>query len=207
MSFKLSEIRETLGEAFTEEIGKKLVALHRTVVDPLMDQLDESKREAARYKTAAEKLPGVQQELDELKSGEDWKAKYDQARQELDDFKTKTARDADVAKIRAAHRKLLIDEGISEKAVDSILNATDYSKANLKKGTEELDDATKDSLKKDTTERWAGFKVTTRQRGERVDNPPAGRSGMTKEEILKIKDTSERQEAIRQNLDLFQRGE
>ena len=206
MSFKISEIREILGEAFTDDVAKKLVSLHRTVVDPLLDQLDDAKRDATKYKEAAEKLPKVQKELDELKSGEDWKGKYEQAKQDLDDFKTKIARDADVAKIKAAHRKMLIDEGISEKAVDSILNATDYSKAALKKGTEELDDATKDSLKKETTERWGGFKVTTRQRGERVDTPPSGGSGMTKEEIMKIKDTSERQEAIRQNLDLFQKG-
>ena len=64
MSFKLEEIREIVGEAYTDEMGRKLAKLHRTVVDPLMDQLDEAKSEAQRYKAKADKatdpvfLPG-----------------------------------------------------------------------------------------------------------------------------------------------------
>ena len=38
MSFKREEIRAILGENYTEDIATKLVALHRTVVDPLMDE-------------------------------------------------------------------------------------------------------------------------------------------------------------------------
>ena len=205
-SFKREAIREILGDAYTDDIGTKLVTLHRSVLDPVRNELDEAKADAARYKDKAEKADQLQKDLDAMKGGEDWKGKYEQAQKDLEDFKGKIARDADVAKIKAAHKKLLIEEGISEKAVDSILNATDYSKAKLKKDSDELDDATKEGLKKETTERWAGFRVSTRQRGERVDNPPSGTSGMTKEEIMKIKDTSQRQEAIRQNLDLFQKG-
>lgn len=206
MSFKREEIRGILGEAYTDDIAKGLINLHRSVVDPLKDQLDDAKQEATRYKAAADKLPEVQKELDGMKGGEDWKGKYEKEHQTFEDYKAKIARDAETEKVKAAHRKLLIDEGISEKAVDSILNATDYTGLKLDEGGA-LDAGSAESLKKDITDRWAGFKTTTRQRGEKVDNPPKpGSSRMTKEEIMKIKDTTERQAAIRENMDLFQKG-
>ena len=37
MGFKIAEIREILGEAYTDDIAAKLVELHRGVVDPLKD--------------------------------------------------------------------------------------------------------------------------------------------------------------------------
>jgi len=203
-SFKRGELRDILGEAYTDEIADKLVALHRGVVDPLKDDLDAAKRDATRYKADAEKLPGVQNELNELK-GTDWKGKYESEHQSFEDYKGQVARDAEAVKAKAAHRKMLIEEGISEKAVDSILNATDYTKVKL--GTDgALDKESAESLKKDITDRWSGFKVATRRRGENVATPPAGDGKMTREEIMKIKDPSERQAAIAQNLDVFRKG-
>lgn len=171
MSFKREELREILGEAYTDDIASKLISLHRTVVDPLKDSLDDAKRDATKYKTEAEKLPGIQKELDELKKGEDWKAKYDQEKKAHDDYKAQVAREATTAKVKAAYKKLLTEEKISEKTLDSILNATDYSKMKLK------EDGTLDGiedLKKDIDTKWGGFRVAQRQRGEKVDNPPAG---------------------------------
>ncbi len=48
--FTRAEIRNILGEACTEEIENRLVALHLGVVDPLKDDL-------TKYKADAEKLP------------------------------------------------------------------------------------------------------------------------------------------------------
>ena len=205
MSFKLEEIREILGEAYTDDIGRKLAKLHRTVVDPLMDQLDDAKSEAQRYKAKADKAAELQKQVDELSKGDDWKAKYEAEKKAHDDYKAQVDQEKTTSKAKAAHKKLLVQEGISDKAIDSILNATDYSKTKLNDdGT--LDDESAASLKKDITERWGGFKVSTRKRGEQVDNPIRSGGKMTKEEIMKIKDTSERQAAIRENLEAFQKG-
>ena len=204
MAFRREDIREVLGEAYTDEIATKLVGLHRSVVDPLKDDLDNVKRDASKWKAEAEKLPGIQKELNELKSGEDWKGKYESEKKAHDEYKAQVALDAEAAKIKTAYRKLLVEERISAKTIDAVANATDYSGMKLKEdGTlENVDD-----LKKDIAEKWGGFQVNTRQRGENVDNPPRiGNGRLSKEEILGIKDTSKRQEAIRENLDLFQKG-
>lgn len=204
MAFKRTELREILGEAYTDEIATKLVELHRGVLDPIRDDLDAAKRDVTRLKAEAEKVPGIQQELDELKKGEDWKGKYEKEHQSFEDYKGQVARDAETAKVKAAYKKLLIEERISDRTIDAILNATDYSGMKLKEdGTlEGVDD-----LKNGITEKWGGFRVTTRQRGEKVDNPPStGNGKMTRDEILNIKDTSARQKAIQENLDLFQKG-
>ena len=167
-------IREVLGEAYTDDIATKLAERHRGILDPIKDQLDDAKRDATRYKAEAEKVPGLQKDLDEAKKGEDWKAKFEKAEKDLKDYKDQVASEANAAKVKAAYKKLLTEERVSEKALEAVLNATDYSKMKLK------DDGTLDGiedLKKDIDTRWGGFKATQRQRGEKVDNPPPGNPG------------------------------
>lgn len=171
MSFKREEIREILGEAYTDDIAGKLISLHRTVVDPIKDQLDDAKRDATKYKTEADKVPGLNQKIADLEGGEDWKKKYEQEKQAHDDYKAQVAREATTAKVKAAYKKLLTEEKISEKTLEAVMNATDYSGMTLK------EDGTLDGiedLKKDIDTRWGSFKVAQRQRGEKVDNPPPG---------------------------------
>lgn len=204
MAFKRSDIREILGDAYTDEIATKLVSLHLGVVDPLKDDLASANRSAEKYKTEAEKVPGLQKELEGFRNGEDWKGKYEKEHSAFEDYKGQVAKDAQEAKVKAAYKKLLTEERISEKTLDAVLNATDYSGMKLN------DDGTLDGiedLKKDIDTKWGGFRVSTRQRGERVDTPPhAGNGRMTREEIMEIKDVSARQKAIAENLDLFQKG-
>ena len=173
MAFTRSDLRDALGEAYTDDIAKKLIELHRSVVDPIKDDLDSAKRDVTRYKAEAEKLPGVQKELDDFKK-EDWKTKYENEKSAHDAYKTQVARDAETARVKAAYKKLLTEEKISEKTLDSILNATDYSKMKLKEdGTlDKIED-----LKKDIDSKWGGFKVTEQKRGAKVENPPANPPG------------------------------
>lgn len=176
MGFKIAELREILGEAYTDDIGKKLVAQHRSVVDPLLDDLESAKSDATKYKAEAEKVPGLQKDLDEAKKGEDWKDKYEKEHQSFEDYKTKIAQDAEAVKVEAAYRKLLTEEKVSEKAMTLIIAAkkAEFSKMKLKEdGT--LDGA--EDLKKEINEKYADFRVSQRQRGEQVGNPPAGAPG------------------------------
>ena len=80
--FTRAEIRKIIGESCTDEIENQLVALHLGVVDPLKDDV-------TRYKADAEKLPGVQKELDDLKAQGDggYKAKYEAEHKAFGDYK------------------------------------------------------------------------------------------------------------------------
>jgi len=174
MSFKREEIREILGEAYTDEIAGKLVNLHRTVVDPLKDQLDDAKRDATKYKTEADKVPGLEKKVKDLEGGEDWKGKYEKEKADHQAYRDQVAQEATTAKVKAAYKKLLTDEKISDKTLESILNATDYSKMKLKEDGS-LDGI--EDLKKDIDSKWGGFKVSQRQRGQDVKTPPEGAPG------------------------------
>ena len=173
MAFTREELRKIIGEAYTDDIGKAIVQLHRGVLDPLKDDLDSAKADAAKWQKQAEKVPTLETELADLKK-EDWKAKYEKEHADFDGYKTKVAQDAETAKLKAAYKKLLVEEKISEKTLDAVMAATDYSKMKLK------EDGTLDGiegLKKDIADKWGGFRVNVRQRGPEVETPPGGAPG------------------------------
>lgn len=180
MAFTRSEVRNILGDARTDEIENKLVALHLGVVDALKDERDTLKAERDRLKVEADKLPGVQKELDDLKNGEDYKAKYEKEHNDFEAYKTQIANEATLGKVKAAYCKMLTDEKVSEKRLDAIIKVTDFSAMKLDKdGNLENADKLKEGIKKD----WGEFIVKTQQRGARVENPPHddnGGSGMSR---------------------------
>ena len=197
--FTRAEVRNILGEAHTEEIENKLVALHLGVIDPMKDEL-------ANAKAEIEKLDSVQKELDNLKKQaaetEDWKAKFEKEHADFDEYKGKVDKDKQEANIKTLYRALLKENRVDEKRIDSIIKVTDFSSMKVDKDGK-LDGADKlsEAIKTD----WKDFIFTTKEKGTDVETPPAedGKK-MTKEEIFKIKDTTKRQEAIAQNIDLFE---
>lgn len=194
MAFTRSFLSAT---GLTEDQIKAVMEEHVAVTDALKKQRDDLKAEA-------EKAADLQKQLDGIKGGEDFKEKYEKEHEDFENFKKKTAEDAEAAKVRAAYRKLLIEEKIGEKRLDSILKVTDFSKIKLDKdgnleGEEEL--------RKKIGDEWGEFRTTVTEKGANVETPPAmGVSKMSKEQILAIKDTGERQKAIAENLNLFGKG-
>lgn len=172
--FRRSDIRAIVGESCTEEIENKLMALHIGVVDTYKDQIEALKTERDKYKADADKLPDVQKELDGIKGGEDFKAKYDKEHQDFEAYKQQVVQEAETAKVKTAYRKLLRDKQISEKRLDAVMRATDFSKMKLDKDGNLAD---VDALKKAIDDEWADFKVTQRQRGAEVANPPSTDTG------------------------------
>jgi len=180
-----------------EEKVAEIMKEHVAVTDGLKEERD-------GYKTQAGKTAELQKQLEDLQSGDDWKAKFDKEHEAFENFKKQTQQDAENAKVRSAYRKLLADEGISEKRLDSILKVTDFSKMKLDKDGN-LDKA--DELRKSINEEWSEFKTTITEKGANVEKPPqTGKPMKTREEILAIKDTTERQKAIAENLNLFGKG-
>ena len=189
--------------SFLESLG-----LNESQVQAVMDEhvsvTDALKSERDKYKAEAGKAADLQKQLEEISGGEDFKTKYEKEHESFENFKKQTAQEAEAAKVKAAYRKLLADEKISEKRLDTILKVTDFTSMKLDKdGKLEKED----ELRKAINSEWGEFKNTVEERGASVETPPKTGSGkMTKDEILKIEDTSARQKAIAENLDLFQKG-
>ena len=191
MAFTRNFLKST---GLTDEQVSAVMEEHIAVVDGLKADRDS-------YKEQAEKAADLQKQLDDLANGEDFKAKYEKEHSDFEDFKKKTADEAEAAKVKAAYRKLLAGEGIGEKRLDSILKVTDLSKMKLDKEGN-LEKA--DELKKAINEEWGEFKTTVTEKGATVEKPPqTGKPTKTKEEIFAIKDTAQRQKAIAENHELF----
>ena len=177
-----------------EEKEQQIMDGHIAVTDGIKDDRD-------HWKAEADKAADLQKQLDGINGGEDWKKKFDEEHEAFENFKKQTAQDAETAKVKAAYRKLLADEGISEKRLDAILKVTDLSKVKLDKDGN-LQNA--DELKKSINDEWSEFVTTVTEKGAVVEKPPqTGKTKMTKEEIYAIKDTTQRQKAIAENHELF----
>lgn len=194
-----AEIRKIIGEACTDEMENSLIALHLGVVDPLKDDL-------ANAKADVEKLEAIQKELEKLKAdqkdGEDWKAKFEKEHSDFDEYKKQIEEGKAVDTVKGLYKTLLKEANVDAKRIDSILKVTDFSAMKVdKEGKLEGADKLSEAIKKD----WKDFIAETKETGAVVDTPPGNNGNkMTKEEIMKIKDTSKRQEAIANNIDLFQ---
>lgn len=149
-------------------------------------------------------LDALHKETDELKDQLDAeKTARTQAEEALTDYKAQqTKKDTHAAK-ETKFRELLKSAGVLDKYADRVvrLSGEDIDKLELDdKG--EVKDAKKhaDSLKAD----WSDFVGTTTTTGANVDTPPTNTgSKMTKEQIINIKDASERQAAIAANPEAF----
>ena len=165
------------GMGLTEEQVGAIIDEHTNVTSALKDQIKE-------YKTEAEKLPSLQKELEELRTGDgnDWEDKYKQEHKAFEDYKTKIAEDNRIAEVKSAYKDLLKECNVGEKHIDSILRVTDFSDVKVTDGKLENADTLKESIKSD----WSGFITDVEDKGAKVDNPPAGPNNMTKEAYEKL---------------------
>ena len=198
--FTRAEIRNILGEACTEEIENRLVALHLGVVDPLKDDL-------TKYKADAEKLPGVQKELDDLKAAGDggYKEKYEKEHSAFEAFKTDiTAKESKAAKEKAV-RAYFKSKNITGANLDLAMRGCGEEMAALELDGEKIKDTKSLDALVDGTYKGLVSKQTVRfDTGARFNG---GGKPMTKEEIMQITDRAERRAAIAANMDLFRKEE
>ncbi len=150
----------------TDEQVDSIIEMHTETVDGLK-----------AYKADAEKLPGVQAELDQAKKDladrnkDGWKEKHDAVKKEFDDYKAaQTAKDTKAAK-ESAYIPLLKKAGVREKRIGDILRLTDFDKIELdESGNAKNADSVVDWIK----EYWAEYIDEKNQAGAGMTNPPAG---------------------------------
>lgn len=188
------------GMGLTEEQVDTIIEAHTDTVDGLKDQVK-------AYKADADKLPGVQKELDDLKAAgddgweekaKDWEKKYADLVAENKSKETKAAKEAAV-------KAYYESKGITGDNLTIAMMGSGGEIAKL-----ELDgDKIKDSSGLDALVGGAFAKLvsTTNSEGVKTKTPPKnGGAKMTREEIVKIQDSAERRAAIRDNMELFEKG-
>lgn len=141
-----------------------------TIIEAHTEVTDALKQERDTYKGDAEKLPGVQKELDDLKAnGGEWQSKYEKEHSDFEAFKSaQTAKETKQAKTEA-YKALLIESGISEKYADKILKLTDIEAIELDNDGK-IKDA--DTHKQTVQTEYAEFVETKTERGANVATPP-----------------------------------
>lgn len=160
MAFTRADIRAILGEAHTEDIENRLVALHLGVVDPLKDSLQ-------TYKTDAEKLPGVQKELDDLKkagNAAEVRAAFDAYKQQVEGEKANATK---TSAVRAALKAAGVNR---DEFADLLLGKVDLSKVEMD-GDKVKDPA---SLVDPLKSSYAGCFGVVDDKGTPPSNPPSG---------------------------------
>ena len=172
---------------------EQIIEAHTETVDALKEERD-------RYKADADKLPDVTKERNDYKAIADkadkdpYKVKYDALKEEYDNYKSDQQKREKAAKVNDAVRAVLKEIGVADKRIDAVMRVTDTGELELDENGKIV---TEKELKKQLKDEWADFIVTRREQGANVANPPENNGGgaKTKDEIMKIKDTTERQKA------------
>ena len=180
----------------------QIIEAHTETVDGLKEQI-------TQYKASAEKLPGVQKELDDLKkdsSGSDYKAKYEKEKKDFQAYKDGvTARESAAAKEKAA-KAYFEKKGIPADSMGLVIRGARNEIEGLEMDGEKIKDcAALDALLSGDFKGLVGKTTTT---GTETKNPPDTSGGVrSREEIYKKDDkgryilsTAERQAALAESM-------
>lgn len=188
------------GMGLTDEQVDTIIKAHTDTVDGL-------KADVTRYKADAEKLPGVQKQLDDLKAAGDggYKEKYEKEHSAFEAFKTDiTAKESKAAKERAV-RAYFESKNITGANLDLAMRGCGEEMSALELDGEKIKDTKSlDALVDGTYKSLVSKPAVRLDMGARLNE---GGKPMTKDEIMKITDRTERRAAIAANMDLFRKEE
>lgn len=178
-----------------------------TIIESHTDTVDGLKADVTRYKADAEKLPGVQKQLDDLKAAGDggYKEKYEKEHSAFEAFKTDiTAKESKAAKERAV-RAYFESKNITGANLDLAMRGCGEEMSALELDGEKIKDTKSlDALVDGTYKSLVSKPAVRLDMGARLNE---GGKPMTKDEIMKITDRTERRAAIAANMDLFRKEE
>lgn len=144
-----------------------------TIIEAHTDTVDGLKADVSKYKADAEKLPGVQKELDDLKAEGDggYKEKYEKEHSAFEAFKTDiTAKESKAAKEKAV-RAYFESKNITGANLDLAMRGCGEEMAALEMDGEKIKDTKILDALVDGT--YKGLVSTTQTKGANPANPPA----------------------------------
>lgn len=150
-----------------DDKADQIIEEHTNIVDRIKAEID-------TYKTDAEKLPGVQAELDAMKN-DGYKSKYEKEKADFEAYKAEiTAKETKTAKT-AAVRRYFETKGITGKSLDIAMRGAGAEIDAAELDGDDLKDTTAlDALIKGD---FAGLVGKTKIKGADVPHPPINNPG------------------------------
>lgn len=190
------------GMGLTGEQIDTIIDAHAETVDGLKEERDGYKDDAAKVKGLEKKVADLEKENADLKnSGDDgWKEKHDAVKADFDAYKKDVESKEERTAKEKAYRDILKDAGLNEKGIEKAVKYADWDSIELEDGK------VKDGKThiKAVKEEWAEYVTKTEKNGANTTTPPGSDGGgMTKKEIMAIKDYDQRVAAIEANPQLF----
>lgn len=193
------------GMGLAPEQVAAIIEAHTDTVEALKTQRDE-------YKESADKAAEIQKQLDEANaklndnnSNAEWESKYNELQSTFDAYKEEQTKARELEIKTNSYIKALKDSGVSEKAIDLII---DGSKAKETiEGLEIAEDGTIKGIEELTTAiktDYAGFITSSETHGANTDTPPGtdANGGISKEQFAKMGYT-ERTKLFNENRELY----
>lgn len=179
----------------------EIINAHSETVEALKEERDSYKEKAEGFDKAQKDLEKANKTIEDLNKEDAYKVKYEALKEDFDSYKKEVETEKTNTKKMDAYKALLKEIGISDKHINSVSKLAELDKIVLDKEGK-IDGV--DDLKKALSEEWSDFIVKDGKEGAGTSTPPDGKgSKMTKEEIMAIKDTAERQQAMLDNKSLF----
>lgn len=184
---------------------KEIIAGHTATVDALKERLDAVEKNVETVEKLKADADKYKTELEEAKKtiadGEKYKNDYDTLKAEYDGYKADVETKSAKAEADKAFTKWLTDNGYTDKGANKIVKYGGYTPEFNKDGT--IKNA--DKLNESIAAEWSEYKITAKTEGAKTETPPSntGGSKRTKAEIMAIKDPVERQQAIKENPEVF----
>lgn len=187
-----------------EEKIDQIIDAHAETVDALKEERDSLKEKADKLPEVEKKLAEANKTIEDAQT-DSWQVKYEAIKEEFDAFKA----DVETGKTKQAKseafKQLLKDAGVADKRIDTVMKVS-QSEIDSVEIAEDGKVSNADALKEAIKGTWSDFIQTTHVQGANTAQPPQNAGGKvtkTKEEILAIRDSSERQKAIMENPEAF----
>jgi uncharacterized protein YukE len=210
MALTNANVKEILSKAGVDSEHMKdavneIIEGHTTSIEALREERDNYKEKAQKADDLAKQLEKAQKDLKEATSDDaenKFKAKYEMLKEEFKEYKKEIEEKATKDNKSKAYKELLKEARISDKRIEAVLKVSDVDAIEFDDDGNVKD---KDDILKSIKEEWSDFIQSANVQGAETETPPANTGGqtMTKEDIMKIKDTSERQKAIKEHIELF----
>lgn len=197
---------ELKAKGLTDEQIESVIKMHSDTVNALKAQITAATVNKDDFDKLKAENENLKTQLSESKQAaadaEKYKKDYESVKNEYDTFKSDVETKAAKAEADKAFTKWLTDNGYTDKGANKIVKYGGFTPEFNKDGT--IKNA--DKLNESVAAEWSEYKITAKTEGAKTETPPAntGGSKRTKAEIVAIKDPVERQQAIKENPEVFE---